>query len=86
MSAPRVVHCRREPYDTYVGRPSPFGNPFVLGKDGTRDEVVAKYRAWLLGQPELVTRAKPELRGKILACWCSSKSCHADVLMEIANG
>ena len=39
----RVVHCRRERYDVYVGRPSPWGNPFVIGRDGTREEVVAKY-------------------------------------------
>lgn len=83
---PRVVDCRREPYDVYVGRPSPFGNPFVVGKDGTRDDVIAKYRAWLLARPELVVKARAELRGKVLACWCAPQSCHADVLLEIANG
>ena len=84
-NGPRVVHCKREPYDVYVGRPSPYGNPFALVKDSNRDEVIAKYRAWLLGQPDLVARVKVELRGKVLACWCTPKSCHADVLMEIAN-
>jgi len=30
---------------------------------------------------------KQELRGKNLACWCKlSEVCHADVLLEIANG
>ena len=35
----------------YIGRPSKWGNPFVIGKHGTRAEVVAKYRAYLLRQP-----------------------------------
>jgi hypothetical protein len=37
----------------YIGRPSKWGNPFVIGKDGTRDDVVAKYRAYLLRTPAL---------------------------------
>lgn len=72
-------------FDVYVGRPTIWGNPFVIGRDGTRDEVIAKYRAWLLAQPSLVSRARVELRGKRLACWCAPASCHADVLVEIAN-
>jgi len=39
MSA-KVVHCRRSKHDTYIGRPSKWGNPFEIGKDGTRDEVI----------------------------------------------
>lgn len=80
----RVVHCRREPCDEYVGRPTIWGNPFVLGRDGNRAAVIDKYRAWLLGQPELM-EALPTLRGKILGCWCAPKRCHADVLLELAN-
>lgn len=79
-----VVHCKRSPYDIYVGRPSKWGNPFVTGKDGTREEVIAKYRAWIVNQPHLMA-ALPELRGKVLGCWCYPKACHADVLVELAN-
>jgi hypothetical protein len=35
------------PVGVYVGRPSALGNPFLVGRDGTRAEVVATYRAWL---------------------------------------
>ena len=84
LKGARVVHCKKEPYDVYVGRPSLFGNPFVIGKDGTREEVIAKYRDWLLAQPELIAQLG-ELRGKTLACWCAPKPCHADVLLELAN-
>jgi hypothetical protein len=40
-----VVHVKRAPYDVYVGRPSPFDNPFVIGRDGDRGTVIRKYRA-----------------------------------------
>ena len=39
-----------------------------IGLDGTREEVIEKYRAWLLEQPEGLMAALPELRGKDLAC------------------
>ena len=83
---PFVVHCKRAKFDVYIGRgrASPWGNPFQIGKDGTREEVIAKYRAWLLQQPELMARL-PELRGKILGCWCSPKPCHGEVLAALAN-
>jgi len=84
MAEPQVVH-KREPHDVYVGRPTKFGNPFVIGKDGTREEVIAKYREWIATSPTLLAAARKELRGKVLACWCAPQACHADVLMEIAN-
>lgn len=80
-----VVHCRKSPYDVYVGRPGPWGNPFPLSSSASRDQVIERYRAWLLAQPELVARAKTELRGKVLGCWCRPQACHGDVLAEIAN-
>ena len=76
----RVVHCKREPYDVYIGRPSKWGNPFTIGKDGTRDEVIAKYRVHL-HESGLIADIE-ELRGKTLGCWCAPKPCHGDVLAE----
>jgi hypothetical protein len=63
---------------------SKWRNRFKIGRDGTRDEVIVKYRAWLLQQPELIS-ALPELRGRDLVCWCALLPCHADVLLELAN-
>jgi hypothetical protein len=82
----RVVHCKRVAYDVYIGRPSMWDNPFVIGKDGTRADVIAKYRAWLQTQPDMIRKAQAELRGKVLACWCAPNTCHGDVLAEVANG
>jgi hypothetical protein len=80
----RVVHVKRDRYDVYVGRPTKWGNPFAIGKDGSREVVIVKYRAWLFNQPHLLA-ALPELRGKVLACWCAPLACHGDVLAELAN-
>lgn len=73
--------------DVYIGRPSIFGNPFVIGKDGSREEVIEKYRQFIQ-KPEnaaLRQKAKSELMGKNLVCFCSPLPCHGDVLLEIAN-
>lgn len=80
-----VVHCKKAEFDVYIGRPGPWGNPFVVGEHGTREEVVEQYAEWLLEQPELVAKAKEELKGKILGCWCAPKLCHGDILAEIVN-
>ena len=79
-----VVHCEKDRFDLYIGRPSKWGNPFIIGKDGTRKEVIDKYRVWILGQPDLM-ESLPELKGKILGCWCKPNSCHGDVLADLAN-
>jgi len=68
----------------YIGRGSPWGNPFVIGRDGTRAEVIAKYEAWLDTQPQLLARL-PELKGRGLVCFCFPKSCHGEGLRRRAN-
>ena len=77
-----IVHCKKEQYDIYIGRPSKWGNPFQIGKDGTRDEVIEKFKNWILTQPNLL-KDLHEIKGKTLGCWCKPKSCHGDVLVEL---
>lgn len=91
-SVPRVVHCKRERYDVLIDRSTKWGNQFshlpkstAEFKVDTREEAVAKHRAWVLTQPELVAQIRAELRGSTLGCWCAPKSCHGDTLLEIAN-
>lgn len=89
----RVVHCKRDPFDVYIGRPGPWGNPFSHNpksiaeiKVETREEAIIKFESWLLSQPELVKKVKSELKGKVLGCWCRPwHACHGDVLARIAN-
>lgn len=72
----------------YVGRPTRWGNPyrahdFTNGAEGA----VAAYRLLCESEPETLAEIRAALRGKDLACWCSlDKPCHADVLLELANG
>ena len=54
MPHPLVVHCKKSEYDEYIGRPSKWGNPFVVDADGTRDEVIEKYEQWIQTQPDLL--------------------------------
>jgi len=80
-----VIHKRnQQPGDVYIGRPSKWGNPFVIGPDGDRDEVISKYRYWIEDRPELLA-ALSELKGKRLVCYCAPKPCHGDVLAELAD-
>ena len=79
-----------------VARPSSWGNPFKLGEsvevDGEtvtlgRERMIALYRRWLADRPELIARARDELAGHDLACWCPpGEPCHADVLLRVAAG
>lgn len=80
----KVVNCKKESYDVYIGRQSKWGNPFVLGQDGTREEVIAKYEVWIQTQPKLL-KALPELKGKTLGCWCAPLPCHGDVLVKLVE-
>lgn len=80
----KVVHCKKEPYDIYIGRPSKWGNPYEIGKDGSRSEVISKYESYLRNSPELLQDIK-SLKGLRLGCWCSPSPCHGDILVRLAN-
>jgi hypothetical protein len=81
---PKVVHLKRDPFDVRIDRESRWGNPFRIGPDGDRAEVIAKYRAWVVGQADLMA-GLPELRGKRLGCWCAPLACHGDVLADLVE-
>lgn len=88
----KVVHCKKEPYDVYIGRGSKFGNPYSHLPNSaapfpveTREDAIRLYEEWIRSQPELMEAVKKELRGKILGCWCAPLACHGDVLIRISN-
>ena len=68
----------------YVGRPTKWGNPFTIGVDGDREEVIKKYKEWFPKQKDLKD-SLVELKQKDLLCWCAPKPCHADFLLKLAN-
>lgn len=69
----------------YIGRPSKWGNPFAIGKDGNREEVIEKYRTYMMEQSPILFGELAELVGKMLVCYCKPKACHGDVLVEWAE-
>lgn len=84
---PRLFNRRRDevPLDAVsIMRPSKWGNPFVIGPDGDRDEVCDKYEAWLPTQPHLMADLH-ELTGKDLVCCCEPLRCHGRTLLRLAN-
>ncbi|WP_036384005.1 DUF4326 domain-containing protein [Muricauda sp. MAR_2010_75] len=93
MTNTKVVHCKKEAFDVYIGRPSKWGNPFSH-KEGTlakfkvtsREKAVEQYREWITnGKGKHLLKDLHELKGKILGCWCHPQKCHGDVLVELVN-
>lgn len=90
---------RKPPNTTCVTRGTLWGNPFIVRPDlpvsekvgpyfavPTVEDAVSIYREFLCASPDLVEKAKRNLFGKNLACWCAlDQPCHADVLLELAN-
>lgn len=95
MSHPRsaakttVVNKRRDAFDVYIGRGSPFGNPYQIGPDGDRDEVIRKFaydfHTHLVKDPAFQAKLAG-LRGKRLGCFCAPARCHGDVIAAYLNG
>ena len=80
-----VLNSRITSKGIYIGRPSKWGNPFVIGPDGNRNDVVKKFEEYLMSNPALMEAAKQELKGKDLVCYCAPLPCHGDILSRIAN-
>jgi len=89
VRTPRVLNKKTDnipPDAIYVGRPSKWGNPYKIGRDGSRTEVIELYRHYLaMANLTHTTLDLNELKGKDLVCWCAPLPCHADKLLELAN-
>ncbi|WP_122336095.1 DUF4326 domain-containing protein [Pseudomonas coronafaciens] len=76
-------------YDVYIGRGTLWGNPYQMGKEGTRDEVIAKFaydfEKRFLKLPEKFDENIEKLRGKTLGCHCKPAACHGDVIASYLN-
>jgi len=83
----RTRHWQTIPKAIYVGRPSPWGNPYRVGVDGTADQCVRLYIAHHTDDAAFRATVRQELAGKDLACWCALDTlhCHAEVLLRWAN-
>ena len=91
LERPTITH-RAKQHDVYIGRPSPYGNPF-----STKDESLADYQVVDLQEAldrfEIYMRLLPEevlyewslaLKSKSLGCWClPRKACHGTVIADV---
>lgn len=83
----KVINVKNDKeYDIYIGRGSPWGNPYAIGVDGDREEVIRKYkydfdRGFLKSNKEELLK----LKGKILGCHCKPSACHGDILADYLN-
>jgi hypothetical protein len=86
-----IINCHAEKGGEYIGRPSILGNPFILGVDGTRTEVIAKYEVYFYEQLEINEKFRLAVERLIelartgdlkIACWCSPMHCHGDVIKK----
>jgi len=88
-----------DPQNLYIGRrgivfidnirfpkkDSKWANPFRIGKNGTREDVLKKYEIYVTS---LISDKKlyiEEIRGKTLGCWCHPEPCHGDILIKILH-
>lgn len=77
-----VVGTKPNKHSVYIGRGSRWGNPFKIGEDGTREEVIEKYREYIRADDELMIGLR-ELVGRSLVCWCAPQDCHGRILQEL---
>lgn len=80
-----IVNKYKSPYEVYIGRGSIWGNPFVIGKDGSREEVIEKYSSFFnnkISNDVLFLNQTLNLKNKILGCFCKPLACHGDVIVE----
>lgn len=80
-----VVNVRKTPCDVYIGRGSPFGNPFIIGKDGTREEVIEKYEKYFyekIVEDDHFLQQVISLYSKRIGCYCAPLACHGDIIKQ----
>jgi hypothetical protein len=89
ITTTRVVNKDRgDEFDVYIGRKGPWGNPYVIGQDGGRDDVIEKYRDYFyakLVRDDATRKGLLSLRGLRLGCHCKPYGCHGDVIAEYLN-
>jgi len=83
-----VINLKRKnaKYDVYIGRGSKWGNPFPMKdwSDEERNRVCDLYEEWFYKQQHLID-SLPELKDKVLGCYCKPKRCHGDFLARLVN-
>ena len=87
----KVVNVYKEPFTMYIGRKNPkfgagskFANKKCIGRDGTREEVIAWYREWLwkeIKSGNITIKELQSMKDEVFGCFCKPQQCHGDVLV-----
>lgn len=83
-----IYNKYKDTYDVYIGRPTIYGNPFQIGKDGTREDVVKKYKRYFferLAEDKEFEEKILTLKDKRLGCFCKPLACHGDIICDYLN-
>jgi hypothetical protein len=91
-----VVNLRKSSYDVYIGRPSIYGNPVIIGKKCQYCDIVHSdagstlqcYRDYFYSKienDENFRKSLEDIKGKTLGCFCKPKPCHGDIICEYLN-
>jgi uncharacterized protein DUF4326 len=87
----KVVNIKYDKDSTYCARGTIFGNPFLIGRDGNREEVIEKYKIWFnfLLKDERFVKELLKLKNKRIGCFCKEPdkeiACHLDILADWLN-
>ncbi len=83
---PSIVYCGRA---SGGWKESILANRFIVGKDGTREEVIEKFRQWLwhaINHDDVIAQFLWEIpEDATLGCWCSPRACHCEVIAKAAT-
>ena len=88
----RVVHCKREPFTVYIGRPhrsipqeqwGPFGNPIFMKREEDRQDVLERFEIHARQNCELLDAIEKLSIKDVLGCWCAPRPCHGDIIIKL---
>ena len=83
-----VVNRHTDNFDIYIGRGTPWGNPYIAGVHGTLPQVIERYEEFMrrqISKGVILPNDLRELKGKRLGCSCKPKPCHGDVLVRLID-
>lgn len=78
-------HRNAPPTAKYCGRGSLGGNPFIIGKDGDRDDVCNRFELMVEHDDELKAAIIAEYKSFDLVCFCKPLRCHGDYILKICE-
>lgn len=85
----RVVNIQNDRCDVYIGRGGPFGNPYVIGENGDRAEVLRLFKLYFRDRLKRDAPFRDKvmaLKGKTIGCFCHPRDCHGHIIAEFLDG